>query len=234
MIGLGQDSESNDRWERFKKSASKNEILVAELRITLSEIDELKNQLNSLKINPFPSDYFSNEERIRMKQESIIVQDAKKQILEDLIYSKREIISIQRGNVFQSLLRSFIIIFPSVFIDSDFYDYKKFDKFCARFSPSFGLEFTNAFALEQLQEIHHEIKSLYERKIFNDRELNHIFGGMDVSWRDKSRYQLYDWKNGDFSLKKIIIYIRYILCFLVSLIAIRFFRKRQRIKKKSL
>jgi len=229
MIGLGQDSQG--RIEKFYKNASSKEILELHLRMTLSKIEEMENYLDSLKKNLLPSSkYRSNEERINSNTGYIAYQDAKKQVLENLIYSDREIISIKRGNTFQSLLRSSIIIISSVFIAPDSYDYQKLDKFCTRFSPSFGMEFTNTYALEILQYWYLDQQEFLnynniQREIFNDTELDYIFGGIDVSYRDNSRNQRYSYTFGNASLNKIADYTRYFLYFLVLFIVIRYFPK---------
>ena len=226
LIGFGQDSESNDRVDRFFQNASVKEILELKLRITLNEIKSQENKLDSLRKDLFPSsEYLSKEDRIINLQQWISIDDAKKQVLENLIYSGREITAIERGNIFQSLLRSSIVIFSSVFIGSDYLEYHKIDKFSCRFYPSFGLAFTNVFALEILQDIYLETESYNKREIFNDRELDHIFGGIDITHKNKSKYQQYAWGYGDFSLYSIVKYTRYFLYFLVLFIVIRYFRK---------
>jgi len=226
MIGFGQDSESNDKWDRFYQNASVKEILELELRITLNEIKSKENRLDSLRKDLLPSaEYLSKEARIINLQQFISINDAKKQVLENLIYSGREITAIERGNIFQSLLRSSIIIVSSVFIGTNYHEYHKIDKFSCRFYPSFGLAFTNAFALEILQDIYLETEAYNEREIFNEWELDHIFGGIDITYRNKSKYQRYAWKSGDFSLYSIVKYTRYFLYFLVLFIVIRYFRK---------
>lgn len=237
MIGFGQDSESDGEiMQRWTDNASIYEVLELELRVAESEVIKYQNKLDSAKNNLISL----SDIQKKNYNKYIKFEGAQAQILFDLVHSRRDVMSIKRGNMFQSLLRSCCILIPSIFSKStgSYYQYQKFDKFCVRFVPSYGLEFTNNFALEILQMIYFDQYRMYNKKIFNDNQLDHIYGGgiFDLSCRDNHHrsYQKYSWDSGPFALFEIVKYIRYLFYFLVLLFAIRYFRKRQRIKKKSL
>jgi hypothetical protein len=237
MIGFGQDSESaGERMQRWTDNASIYEVLELQLRVAEGKVIEYQNKLDSAKNNLISI----SDIQEKNYNKYIKFEGAQAQILFDLVHSRRDVMSIERGNMFQSLLRSCCILIPSIFSKSQgsYYQYQKFDKFCVRFVPSYGLEFTNNFALEILQMIYFDQYKMYNKKIFNDNQLDHIYGGgiFDLSCRDNHHrsYQKYSWDSGPFALFNIVKYIRYLLYLLVLLIAIRYFRKRQSIKKKSL
>lgn len=228
-ISFGQDSIPKDDFRIWIDNATTHEVLIHELLVNKFEKEKLENRLDSIDRHLLkPTIYYLHNDK-SIKHDLVLI-DTRIRILNDFNDSERVVMLIEKGNLFQSLLRSFCIIIPSIFSTDvgDQIKYRKLDQFCTHFFPSYGKEFTNSYALEELQNIYLEYKSSYNKEIFEENELSYIFDNniFEITLNNKNIYSdPYFWW-GDFCLYNIVKYTRYFLFALVIILVILYIRKK--------
>ena len=240
LVSFGQDKVNElMTYGKFYKKASKKQLFERVYIDGLIELERIENHLDSLRINNITfadADKFIHNYSLELRDEA--------KILFGFLKVNIDLTRLNRGNAFQSLLRSYIIIIYSVFVGVNRENYRKIDKFCANFLPSYS-GYTHSYILEQIQNFARIRKMNFGWDLFSKEELDRVFNrkhhpwAIDVSLNDTSWVNEY-MKDGErysdvyltgigyynfFSLYTIVQYTRYILCCILGFFLIKYFRK---------
>ena len=219
MIGFGQVSESDKiRWDSFIEESTDFELIEFAYKGVAKKLNRYRGIQDSL----------DNGLLDMMSLKTVFLQDAldrnerKALAYHMLLYLNTDPQYIKRGNIFQSFLRSVVIVTCMTFTDMS---YREADKICVSFCPS-TRESTYSYTLEAMQEIHFDFENHY-RRIFTDEQLANIFPSSFVLTQYDRKLDD-EYNRGSFlKVNNIVKYNGYLLCFLV-LFLLYFFVKRYR------
>tara|TARA_B100000795_G_C22758700_1_gene422645 strand:- start:97 stop:771 length:675 start_codon:yes stop_codon:yes gene_type:complete len=221
MLGFGQVSESDKiRWDNFIEESTDKELVEFAFSGVAKKLSRYRDMQDSLdnglltltdsEIKHFHSAFDRNERKGSAYYELYSLNT-------DPQY-------LNRGTIFQSFLRSVVIVTCMSFTDMS---YRKADQICVSFCPSTG-ESTHSYILEALQEVHFEFNNSY-RRIFTDKQLANIFKDSFVLTQyDRKLDDEYNW-GSPFKVYNIVKYTRYLLYFL-AMVLLYFFVRRYRNK----